>query len=197
MKSTTASGLAVLLTGAVHSVVAAPYGSAPDLTYPYTGPAVPIGDWVDQTVNGNGRGYPRLVEPPAVRPASANPTNNINVIKLAYAAGGMTVHFSTTFGIGGAPAIKLGTSADDLSRTISGYSHSYGRTPPCSAYNAVTQCSEFHHDVTVFGLEAGTTYYYQIPGGNGTTPSDVLSFTTARPAGEAGAFTVACINDMG
>jgi len=39
-----------------------------DTRFPYTGPAVPIGDWVDATVNGNGKGFIRLVEPPAVAP---------------------------------------------------------------------------------------------------------------------------------
>jgi len=37
--------------------------------YPYTGPAVPIADWVDQSINGNGKGFIRLVEKPAVTPA--------------------------------------------------------------------------------------------------------------------------------
>jgi hypothetical protein len=39
-----------------------------DTRYPYTGPAIPAGDWVDPTVNGNGKGFPRLVEPLAVQP---------------------------------------------------------------------------------------------------------------------------------
>jgi hypothetical protein len=59
-----------------------------DTRFPYTGPAVPIGDWVDQTINGNGKGFPRLVEPPAVKPASDKPKNNINVISLSYVPGG-------------------------------------------------------------------------------------------------------------
>ena len=42
-----------------------------------------------------------------------------------------------------------------------------------------------------------TTYYYTIPGGNGTTPSDVLSFTTAPLPGDQRSFSVAVINDMG
>jgi acid phosphatase len=39
-----------------------------DTRYPYTGPEIPIGDWVDATVIGNGKGFIRLVEPPAVAP---------------------------------------------------------------------------------------------------------------------------------
>ena len=38
-------------------------------------PDIPVGHWVDPTVNGNGKGFPRLVEPPAVMPAKKNPIN--------------------------------------------------------------------------------------------------------------------------
>jgi hypothetical protein len=40
-------------------------------------------------------------------------------------------------------------------------------------------------------------YYYRILAANGTTASDVLSFTTARAAGDPTEFTVAVLNDMG
>lgn len=39
-----------------------------DTRYPYLGPDIPIGDWVDATVKGNGKGFIRLVESPAVKP---------------------------------------------------------------------------------------------------------------------------------
>src|ERR1700722_17292111 len=84
---------------------ASPIKRTVDTMYPYTGPDVPVGDWVDPTVNGNGKGFPRLVEPPAVKPASANPTNNINVISLAYLPKGMNIHFQTPFGLGVAPSV--------------------------------------------------------------------------------------------
>lgn len=42
-----------------------------------------------------------------------------------------------------------------------------------------------------------TKYYYQISAANGTTESDVLSFTTSRPAGTPGEFSLAVLNDMG
>lgn len=74
---------------------------------------------------------------------------------------------------------------------------SYDRTPPCSEIAAVTQCSQYFHEVQITGLKPGTTYYYQIPAANGTTASDVLSFTTAREAGSDGEFTIAVLNDMG
>ena len=74
---------------------------------------------------------------------------------------------------------------------------SYDRTPPCSLIAAVTQCSQFFHEVQIGGLKPGTTYYYQIPAANGTTESDVLSFTTALEAGNTQAFTAAILNDMG
>lgn len=74
---------------------------------------------------------------------------------------------------------------------------SYGRTPSCSEVKAVTQCSEFFHEVSLPYLESATTYYYQIPAANGTTQSDVLSFKTAQKAGDPREFSVAVLNDMG
>ncbi len=93
-----------------------------DTVYPYTGPDVPVSDCVDSTINGNGKGFPRLVEPPAVTPASANPTNNINVISLAYLPGGMNIHFQTPFGLGVAPSVAWGTSAKSLDKKATGIS---------------------------------------------------------------------------
>jgi hypothetical protein len=168
-----------------------------DTRFPYTGPAVPIADWVDQTINGNGKGYPRLVEAPAVKPASSNPTNNINVIALAYLPDGMNIHYQTPFGLGVNPSVKWGLTKDALINTATGSSHTYDRTPPCSLVSAVTQCSQFFHEVQITGLAPDTTYYYSIPAANGTTASDVLSFKTSRKAGTAGSFTVAVLNDMG
>lgn len=55
-----------------------------DTRFPYTGPAVPVGDFVDNTINGNGKGFPRLIEPPAVKPSTSKPKNNINVISTSY-----------------------------------------------------------------------------------------------------------------
>lgn len=74
---------------------------------------------------------------------------------------------------------------------------SYDRTPPCSAEIAVTQCSQFFHDVQLKNLRPGTTYYYKIKAANGTTASGVRSFQTAREAGDKTEFTVAVLNDMG
>jgi hypothetical protein len=96
-----------------------------DESYPYTGPAVPVGDWVDPTINGNGKGFPRLVEPPAVVPASPNPTNNINVIALSYIPQGINIHYQTPFGLGVAPSVSWGTSATDLDSKAIGLSHTY------------------------------------------------------------------------
>jgi hypothetical protein len=62
---------------------------------------------------------------------------------------------------------------------------------------AVTQCSQFFHEVQIGGLKSYTTYYYRIHSANGTTESDILSFTTARAAGDKKEFTVAVLNDMG
>ncbi|KAH8805210.1 acid phosphatase AphA [Xylogone sp. PMI_703] len=189
MKTAAASAILAFAAG-VH---AAP---TVDESFPYTGPAVPIGDWVDQTINGNGKGFPRLVEPPAVVPASSNPTNNVNVISLAYVPKGINIHYQTPFGLGVPPSVNWGSSPDSLTFTATGSTHSYDRTPPCSEV-AITQCSQFFHEVQISGLKPGSTYYYQIPAANGTTASDVLSFQTAREAGADGSFTVAVLNDMG
>lgn len=96
-----------------------------DTRYPYTGPAVPIGDWVDPTVNGDGTGFLRVVEPPAVKPASASPKNNINVISTSYIPGGISVHYQTPFGLGEAPTVHYGPSANDLCYTAHGLSSTY------------------------------------------------------------------------
>ena len=87
-------------------------------------------------------------------------------------------------------------SIDHL-RETNAYLYSYDRTPSCSQVKAVTQCSQFFHEVSLPHLESGKTYYYQIPAANGTTESEVLSFTTARKAGDPKEFTVAVLNDMG
>jgi hypothetical protein len=63
--------------------------------------------------------------------------------------------------------------------------------------NAVTQCSQYHHEVQITNLWPDFTYHYQIQASNGTTVSDVLTFTTAREAGDKSPFTVAVVNDMG
>lgn len=188
------------------ALLAAPAQSAPtvDETYPYPGPKIPIGDWVDPTINGNGKGFPRLVEPPAVKPASANPSNNINVISLSYIPAkdeettvGINIHYQTPFGLGVPPSVQWGTSASALNNLATGSSVTYDRTPPCSLITVVTQCSQFFHNIHIENLDAGTTYYYQIPGANGTTQSDVLSFTTAQAKGNPSKFSIAINNDMG
>jgi len=96
MKAGTTSALVGALTLAA-SVQAHPQlkPRVVDTRFPYTGPAVPIGDWVGQTVNGNGKGFPRLHEAPAVTPATSNPTNNVNVISLSFMPSGVNVHYQT------------------------------------------------------------------------------------------------------
>ncbi|KFX93483.1 hypothetical protein O988_06798 [Pseudogymnoascus sp. VKM F-3808] len=193
MKTTTA----LIVLGALSTATNAVPAPVVDTVYPYTGPDVPIGDWVDQTINGNGKGYQRLSEPPAVKPASENPTNNVNVISLAYIPDGMNIHYQTPFGLGVSPSVKWGTDPSKLDQTATGNSRTYDRTPPCSLISSVTQCSQWFHEVPIKNLQPGTTYYYQIPAANGTTVSDVEKFTTARAAGQDGEFSVAVLNDMG
>jgi hypothetical protein len=123
MKATTA----LLVLGTLST--AAQAAPLVDTAYPYTGPDVPIGDWVDPTINGNGKGYQRLVEPPAVKPASENPTNNVNVISLAYLPSGMNIHYQTPFGLGVAPSVKWGTDPVNLDQTATGNSRTYVMSP--------------------------------------------------------------------
>lgn len=167
-----------------------------DTRFPYTGPAVPVGDWVDATVKGNGKGFIRLIEGPAVAPSSQNATNSINVISLAYIPGGMTVHFQTPFGLDDVPTVHWGPSAEDLCYMTTGYTTTYDRTPPCSAA-MTTMCSQYFHNVLLQDLTPGTTYYYSIAASNGTTASPTLSFSTAKAAGDDTGFTIAVLNDMG
>jgi hypothetical protein len=62
---------------------------------------------------------------------------------------------------------------------------------------ATTQCSQHFHEVQISGLKPDTTYYYKIHAANGTTASDVLTFKTARKAGDKTSFSMMILNDMG
>lgn len=94
-----------------------------DTLYPYTGPDIPVGDWVDPSVNGvPGSGYPRLIEPPAVTPASENATNNVNVISLSYIPNGINIHFQTPFGLHEDPTIHWGETSKQLTCMTKGQS---------------------------------------------------------------------------
>lgn len=108
-----------ILLGTIRIVTAAPTPDVDD-RYPYTGPEVPVGDWVDPTVNGNGKGFPRLVEPPAVKPALSSPTNNVNVISLSYVPNGVNIHYQTPFGLGGEPIIYWGETEKALTCLVKG-----------------------------------------------------------------------------
>jgi ribosomal protein L2 len=99
MRVTTASALLGALLSTYY-VRAAP---VVDTMYPYTGPDVPVGDWVN--------------------PISDNPTNNINVISLSYIPEGINIHYQTPFGLGVAPSVSWGTSATTLNQNASGTSH--------------------------------------------------------------------------
>jgi hypothetical protein len=88
--------------------------------YPYTGPAIPIADTADQTVNGDGKGFERLNEPPAVWPSTLKPSNNINTIALAYVPDGINIHFSTPFGIDAEPCVDYGTDQYNLNTNVKG-----------------------------------------------------------------------------
>jgi acid phosphatase len=95
MKSTTAAVFLSALGTVFQTEAAPPAKRDVDTRFPYTGPKVPVGDWVDPTINGNGKGFPRLVEAPAVKPSSSKPSNNINVISVSYIPNGVNIHFQT------------------------------------------------------------------------------------------------------
>lgn len=86
---------------------------------------------VDNTVNGNGKGFPRLVEPPAVKPSSNKPTNNVNVISLSYLPNGVNIHYQTPFGIGQTPTIHWGSRKSDLRSTATGKTSTYVQSTFC------------------------------------------------------------------
>ena len=114
------TGLVGLLLAS--SALAAPFYPHVDTQHPYTGPAIPNSDPGDQTLEGNGLGFPRLYQHPAVQPLpGATVTNNINVISLSYLPQGMTVHFQTSFGIDGEPCIWWGTVPDQLNNNTKGW----------------------------------------------------------------------------
>jgi len=120
MKSTTASALASVLLAIDYVSALPPVKRDVDTRYPYKGPDVPIADWVDNTVNGNGKGFPRLVEPPAVTPSSNSVTNNVNVIQLSYLPSGVNIHYQTPFGLDSDPTVMYGTSSSSMTTMAKG-----------------------------------------------------------------------------
>ena len=114
--------------------VAAPAPAPVYTNYPYTGPAMPIGDWVDNSINGNGKGFTRLAMPPAVQPGPESPTNNINVISLSYMPTGVNVHFQTPFGLSSEPEVLWGISPDSLTMSTTGITRTYVFYGNCSSY---------------------------------------------------------------
>lgn len=122
MKATAASVL-LALSAAVEARPAVNKGRDVDTRFPYTGPKVPVGDWVDPTINGNGKGFVRIVEPPAVKPNSSHPTNNVNVISLSYIPDGIHIHYQTPFGLGKSPTVNWGTSPNRLHNIARGTTH--------------------------------------------------------------------------
>ena len=117
--------LAALLSASAHATALRKSPRDVDTRFPYTGPSVPIGDWVDPTVKGNGKGFPRLAEPPAVKPASSQPSNNVNVLSLAYIPKGVNIHYQTPFGLNGAPSVHWGKAKNDLCYTAVGQTRSW------------------------------------------------------------------------
>lgn len=121
MKTGTSPALiGALLSVGAHAAAVPVDARDVDTRFPYTGPDVPVGDWVNPTVKGNGKGFPRLVEQPAVKPSSSKPSNNVNVISLAYIPKGVNIHYQTPFGLGSEPTVHWGTSKNDLCNKATG-----------------------------------------------------------------------------
>ena len=118
MKST---AVVLAVAGVASLAAAVPPGKRDVYTnYPYTGPKIPVGDWVNPTVNGNGKGFPRLVEAPAVKPSSSKPSNNINVVSVSFIPNGVNIHFQTPFGLISDPCVHWGKSESVLSSVTTG-----------------------------------------------------------------------------
>ena len=112
-----ASAAILVAATLVHSAPVPDVEVGVDTLYPYIGPAIPIADLVDHTVNGNAStpGFKRLWEAPAVMPPSGQTVmNNINVISLSYIPGGMNIHFQTPHGIGGEACVDWGEAPGQL-----------------------------------------------------------------------------------
>ena len=152
-----ASALVALTLTAVRAVPVV------DERYPYTGPAVPIYDWVDPTINGNGKGFPRLVEPPAVKPSAAKPTNNINVISLSYIPDGIHIHYQTPFGLGVAPSVQWGEDSNFLDQRSEGLTRTY------------VLFAQIHHNTHLHASRAAMTVPHPVP--RSSSPSAVNTST--------------------
>lgn len=52
-----------------------------------------------------------------------NPSNNVNVVNMAYVPGGINIHYQTAFGLGEAPSIIWGKTPGDLCNVARGASN--------------------------------------------------------------------------
>ena len=121
MKTSTSQALlSALLSVGVNAGVVPVGPRNVDTRFPYTGPDVPVGDWVNPTDKGNGKGFPRLVEAPAVKPVLSKPKNNVNVVSLSYIPQGVNIHYQTPFGLKGAPTVHWGEAKNDLCNKATG-----------------------------------------------------------------------------
>lgn len=111
-------------------------------------------------------------------------TNPPTQLRLAFAGpGGIAVSWTTASALTNAPQVNYGASASELVSTATGNSHTYG--------------TSYFHDVVIRNLEASTEYYYQVVADPSSTTSEILSFTTARAAGDAAHQHILLIGDMG
>lgn len=125
MKTSTSQALiGALLSVSANAAAMPAFPRDVDTRFPYTGPDAPVGDWVNPSVEGNGKGFPRLVEAPAVRPAPSKPKNNVNVVSLSYIPKGVNIHYQTPFGLHGAPTVHWGEAKDDLCNKATGETRS-------------------------------------------------------------------------
>lgn len=184
--------------GITSTSVPAPPQPFVNTQYGYAGPAVPVGDFVDQSYTEYGSekdgAYMRLIEPPAVTPSSSSATNNYNVISLTYLPTGFNVHFQTPAALS-MPTVMWGMSPSSLINNATGTSRTYQRTPPCSQL-PITLCSQYFHDVQITNVPANTMIYYMLPAVSGTTASQVMSLKTAMAAGTNQPFNFSIVADM-
>lgn len=109
--------------------------------------------------------------------------NDPDQIRLAFIPSGMCVSWTTESALSSPPQVRYGLTANSMTSTASGTSHSYGTAT--------------FHDVLLNGLNPYTLYFYQITADASSTSSAILNFTTAPTPGDERSFTVTVVGDMG
>ncbi|KZO89576.1 hypothetical protein CALVIDRAFT_47211 [Calocera viscosa TUFC12733] len=87
---------------------------------PTLGPRSPSATSSTTPSTETARAFPRFVEYPAVKPATANPSNNINITSYSSLPDGVHVYHQTPSRHRRLPTVKYGTFPDALNPTATG-----------------------------------------------------------------------------